>query len=133
MNEKSSSEAASESFLLRGISRARYLGIRAIPGLVAYRLFSQLFHYRAIRCVWVDLETWRHVSGKAVPFEIRPLRAEEIKIQAEMLGEDREHVDEALAAGMEAFGALSGELIASYVWISPAFAWVERRLYVGIR
>jgi RimJ/RimL family protein N-acetyltransferase len=95
------------------------LGVRAIPGLLAYRLLSQLFHYRAIRCVWVDLETWRKVTGKTVQFEIRSLGAEEIKSQAKMLGEDPEHVDEALAAGVEAFGALRGELIASCVWISP--------------
>jgi GNAT superfamily N-acetyltransferase len=119
MNEKSSSGIPSESLLLRRISRVRYLGVRAIPGLVAYRLFSQLFHYRAIRCVWVDLETWRQVPGKTVTFEIRSLHAEEIKRQAKLIGEDPAGVDEALAAGIEAFGALRGESIASYLWISP--------------
>jgi GNAT superfamily N-acetyltransferase len=109
----------SESFLSRAVSRIRYLGVRAIPGLVVYRFLSQLFHYRAIRCVWVDLEYWRQVSDERVTVEVRSLNAEEIKSQAKQMGEDPEDVDRAFAAGVEAFGALNGESITSSLWISP--------------
>ncbi len=109
----------SESFLSRAVSRIRYLGVRAIPGLIVYRLLSQLFHYRAIRCVWVDLEEWRHVSDETVAVEARPLDAEEIKAQAKEIGEDPEEVDRTFAAGVEAFGALKGGSIASCLWVSP--------------
>ena len=109
----------SESFLERGVSRIRYLGVRAIPGLVVSRLFSQLFQYRAIRCVWVDLEHWRQVSEETVTFEVRSLNAEEIKSQAKPIGEDPEDADQAFGAGLEAFGALRGASIVSFLWISP--------------
>ena len=119
MNKKSSPNVPSESPLLRGAFRVRYLGVRAIPGLVLYRLLSLLFDYRATRCVWADLEQWRPVSGKKVSFEIRRLTAEEIRSQMERTGEDLEGVEQALRDGAEAFGALKGPLIASSVWISP--------------
>jgi ribosomal protein S18 acetylase RimI-like enzyme len=119
MNKKSSSGVPSEFPLLRGLSRVRYVGVRAIPRLVVYRLLSQLFQYRAIRCVWVDLEHWRQVSGKTVTFEIRSLNAEEIKRQAKLIGKDPEGVDQTIGAGVEAIGALRGGSIASYLWISP--------------
>jgi RimJ/RimL family protein N-acetyltransferase len=119
MNKKSSSGAPSESPIARAASRIRYLGLRAIPGLVLYRFLSQLFHYRATRCVWVDLENWRPISGKAVPFEVRPLSEEEITGQVERIGENPEGVDQALGAGAEFFGALKGASIVSSLWISP--------------
>lgn len=119
MNVKSSSGFPSKSPLLRGISRIRYLGVRAIPGLVVYRLFSKLFHYRAIRCVWVDLEDWRQVSSKSNTFEIRSLSAEETKKYAKLIGEDPNGVDQAISAGVEAFGALKDGSIAARVLISP--------------
>ncbi len=119
MNKKSSSGGPSKSPLLRGLSRVRYLGIRAIPGLVVYGLFSKLFHYRAIRCVWIDFEHTRQVSGKTVTLEIRSLNAEEIRRQAKLIGENPEGIDQAIGAGVEAFGALSGASIASYLRISP--------------
>jgi GNAT superfamily N-acetyltransferase len=119
MNKKSASVAPAESPLSRGLSLVRYLGVRAIPGLVVYRLFSPLFHYRATRCVWVDLEHWRPMSGRTVPSEIRSLRAEEIKRQAELSREDPARVDQVLGAGAEVFGALRGQSIVAYVWISP--------------
>ena len=109
----------SESFLSRAVSRIRYLGVRAIPRLIVYRLLSQLFRYRAIRCVWVDLEDWRQVSEETVTVEVRSLNAEEIKSQAKQIGGDPEDVNRALAAGVEAFGALKGESITSSLWISP--------------
>jgi len=108
-----------ESFLSRAVSRIRYLGIRAIPGLLVYRLLSELFHYRAIRCVWVDLENWRQVSGETVAVKVRSLNPEEIRRQEEQIGEDPEDVNRAFAAGVEAFGTLNGELITSSLWISP--------------
>ena len=118
MNKKSSSSVPSESSLLRGASRVRYLGVRAIPGLALYRLLSLLFHYRATRCVWADLEQWRPVSGKRVSFEIRRLTAEELRSQMERMGEDQEGVEQALGDGAEAFGAFRSASIASSLWIS---------------
>jgi len=119
MNKKSSPNVPSESPLLRGAFRVRYLGVRAIPGLALYRLLSLFFHYRATRCVWADLEQWRPVSGKKVSFEIRRLTAEEIRSQMERTGEDLEGVEQALRDGAEAFGALRGASIASSLWVSP--------------
>jgi GNAT superfamily N-acetyltransferase len=119
MNKKSSTSVPSDSPILRGASRVRYLGVRAIPGIALYRLLSLLFHYRATRCVWVDLEKWRPTSGKKVSFEIRRLTADEIRSQTERMGEDAEGVDQALGDGAEAFGALRGSSIASSLWISP--------------
>ncbi len=119
MNKKSSSESPSKSLFLRGVSRLRYLGIRAIPGVVVYGFFSKVFHFRAIRCVWVDFERWRPAFGNAVTLEIRPLNAEEISRQAILIDENPEDIDQAIAAGIEAVGALSGESIVSYLWISP--------------
>jgi GNAT superfamily N-acetyltransferase len=119
MNKKSSSSVPSESLLSRGVSRVRYLGLRAIPRIAIYRLLSELFHYRATRCVWADLENWRPVSSNQVPFEIRPLSQEEIKSQAERMGEDPNDADQVIAAGGETLGALKGTSVASYVWISP--------------
>jgi RimJ/RimL family protein N-acetyltransferase len=119
MNKKSSSRVPSESPLSRGVSRIRYLGLRAIPRIAVYRLLSGLFQYRATRCVWADLENWRPVSSNQVPFEIRVLSPEEIKSQAELIGEDPNDVDQAIAAGGEALGALKSGSVASYVWISP--------------
>ena len=111
--------ASSESFFLRGMSRIRYLGVRAIPRLVAYRLLSQLFHYRAIRCVWVDLQNWRQESNPNITFEVRSLKAEEIKSQPKLMGEDCQDVDQHLGAGLQAFGAVKDSSIISFVWISP--------------
>jgi GNAT superfamily N-acetyltransferase len=108
-----------ESFLSQAVSRIRYLGVRAIPGLVVYRLLSLIFHYRAIRCVWVDLDYWHQVSDETVAVKVRSLNAEEIKSQAKQIGEDPEDVNRAFAAGVEAFGALNGESITSSLWISP--------------
>ncbi len=130
MNKKSSSGSPFKSPLLRALSRVRYLGIRSIPGLAAYGLFSKLFHYRAIRCVWVDFEHWRQVSGNAVALEIRSLNAEEIGRQANPIGENPESIDQTIGAGVEAFGALSGASIASSVWISPYPPALNDRLVV---
>lgn len=118
MNTKSSPDASSESLLARGASRVRYLGLRAIPGLVLYQVLSQLFHYRATSCVWADLKNWHPISRKAVPFEVRPLSAEEIKGQAERMGESPEDVDQALGSGAEVLGAMDGRSIVSFLWIS---------------
>jgi GNAT superfamily N-acetyltransferase len=118
-NSKRPINAPSESFLSRAVSRIRYLGVRAIPGLIVYGLLSKLFHYRAICCVWVDLEEWSHLSDETVTVEARSLNAEEIKTQAKQIEEDPEEVDRTLAAGVEAFGALKGGSIASCLWISP--------------
>jgi GNAT superfamily N-acetyltransferase len=101
------------------MSRIRYLGVRAIPRLVAYRLFSQLFHYRAIRCVWVDLRNWRQDSNPKNTFEVRSLSAEEIRSQPKLMGEDRRDVDQYLGAGLQAFGAVKDSSIISFMWISP--------------
>jgi GNAT superfamily N-acetyltransferase len=108
-----------ESFLSRAVSRIHYLGVLAIPGLVVYRLLSLIFHYRAIRCVWVDLEYWHQVSDETVAVKVRSLNAEEIKSQAKQIGEDPEDVNRAFAAGVEAFGALNSKSITSSLWISP--------------
>jgi GNAT superfamily N-acetyltransferase len=116
---KRQTSGPSESFFSRGVSRIRYLGIRAIPGLVVYRLLSQIFHYRAIRCVWVDLEHWRQDSNEKGSFEVRCLNADEIKSQAKTIREDPENVGQAFASGGEAFGALIRASITSSVWISP--------------
>ena len=110
--------ASSESFLSRAASRIRYLGIRAIPRLVVYRMLSLFFRYRAIRCVWVNLEGWRQVSDETVPVRVRSLNAEEIKSLAKQTGEETEYVDRAIAAGLEVFGAPDGELIVSSLWCS---------------
>ena len=120
MNTKSSPDASSESLLARGASRVRYLGLRAIPSLVLYQVLSQLFHYRATSCVWADLKNWHPISRKAVPFEVRPLSAEEIKGQAERMGESPEDVDQALGSGAEVLGAMDGASIVSFLWVSPA-------------
>ena len=116
---KRQTSVPSESFFSRGAARIRYLGIRAIPGLVVYRLLSQVFHYRAIRCVWVDLEHWRQDSNAKGSFEVRCLNADEIKSQAKAIGEDPENVDRAFSSGGEAFGALIRASITSSVWIFP--------------
>jgi ribosomal protein S18 acetylase RimI-like enzyme len=108
-----------ESFLSRAVSRIRYLGVRAIPGLVVYRMLSLLFHYRAVRCVWVDLEYLHKVSDETFGVKVRSLNAGEIKSQAKQIGEDPDDVNRAFAAGVEAFGALNGESITSSLWISP--------------
>ena len=108
-----------ESFLSRAVSRIRYLGVRAIPGLVVYRMLSLLFHYRAIRCVWVDLEYLHKVSDETFGVKVRSLNAGEIKSLAKQIGEDPDDVNRAFAAGVEAFGALNGKSITSSLWISP--------------
>jgi RimJ/RimL family protein N-acetyltransferase len=119
MNKKSSSGHPSESPLAIGTSRIRYLGLRAIPRLFLYRLLSLLFHYRATRCVWADLENWQPAPGRKIPFEIRALSAEETKSHAERISENPEDVEQVFGAGAEIFGAIKGASLVSSLWISP--------------
>jgi GNAT superfamily N-acetyltransferase len=120
MKTKSSSGIPSESPLARGTSRIRHLGLRAIPGIAIYRLLSLLFHFRATRCVWVNLENWQPVPCKKIPFEIRVLSAEEIKGQAEQIGENPEGLKQAVGDGAEVVAALKGASIVSFLWISSS-------------
>src|SRR5665811_1085102 len=84
-----SGNSPSESFLSRSISRIRYLGIRAIPRLVFYGLLPASVYYRSTRCVWMDLDDWREQgSVNTVPFEIRPLDAEDLKSQQKLIDLD---------------------------------------------
>ena len=111
----------SEPFLSRSISRIRYLGIRAIPRLVFYRLLPSFVYYRSIRCVWMDLDDWRRQNPvNTVPFEIRLLAAEDLKSQ-KMFSEldlDSHDVALAMASGADVIAALQGETIASYLFVS---------------
>jgi RimJ/RimL family protein N-acetyltransferase len=97
----------------------RQLGIQAIPGRAVCSLLSRLFHYRATRCVWVDLDNWHQTPCKAAQFEIRFLNPEESNAQARQIGVDIEGIHQATAAGVEPFGAVKGASIASCLRISP--------------
>ena len=121
MNKKSpfDSDIPSDSAIIRGISRLHRLGIQAIPGRAIYRLLSLLFHYRATRCVRVNLENWHLTPFNAAPFEIRSLSPDELKAQAKQIGVDLEGIEHAQGAGVAPFGAVKGASIVSCLWISP--------------
>jgi len=125
-NQLRSGDNPTESSLLsRFVSRIRYLGIRGIPQLIFYRILPSSVYYRSIRCVWMDLHVWRQQypvhPPNTVPFEIRPLDAEDLKVQQILteLDLDPETAEIAIKSRVEIFAALQDKSITSYLLVSP--------------
>ncbi|MGD0907497.1 MAG: GNAT family N-acetyltransferase [Candidatus Acidiferrales bacterium] len=122
---RSGDDPAESSLFSRFVSQIRYLGIRAIPRLIFYRLLPASIYYRSIRCVWMDLDDWRQRypvhPPKTVPFEIRPLDAEDLKVKQILteLDLDPEAADIAIKSRVEIFATLQDKSIMSYLLVSP--------------
>ena len=94
-------------------------GSKQFRAVQSTRLLSFLFHYRATRCVRVNLENWDLTPSNAAPFEIRFLSLDELKAQAKQIGVDLEGIEHARTAEVAPFGAGKGASVVSCLRISP--------------